>query len=273
MPKSMTYKVTMGTTKKYRIRLDVSYDGSYFMGWQRQKEGSYTVQGVLEEKLSQILNQKISIIGSGRTDRGVHAVQQVCHFDLPYDPSHIKLKRALTSLLPRAIAVKKTFIVPEDFHALHSAKEKLYTYVIHNSKTPNPLRWKRCHWEPSHKLNLDYLNMLSQVLIGTHDFKSFQNAGTELKTTVRTIFEARWIEKKPGWIEFQIRGNGFLKQMVRNIVGTLLGLEKRKAPLSDLKAILEGKQRQLALKTAPSDGLYLTRVIYPIELDNKCRKF
>lgn len=268
-----TIEKSQSAEKKFRIRVDVAYDGSYFMGWQRQKEGSYTVQGVLEQKLQQILKQNISIMGAGRTDRGVHALQQVFHFDLPTDPSHIKLKRALTALLPRAVSVKKVYIAPPEFHSLRSAEEKIYKYLIHNSATPSALKWKRCHWEPHHKLNLEYLNKMSQILVGTHDFKSFQNAGTVLKTSVREIYEASWVEKKPGWIEFTVRGNGFLKQMVRNIVGTLLGLERRQAPPEALLAILNGKERKLALKTAPPDGLYLARVVYPKVLDNKCRKF
>lgn len=242
------------------------------MGWQKQPKGTFTVQGVLEEKLSQIFREEIQVQGSGRTDRGVHALHMVAHFDCSMDPTKIKLQMALQSLCPKFIAIKNVYVAPKEFHAQRSATEKTYKYLIRNAPTPSSQLWNKSVWIKQ-PLDLDYLNQVAQFLIGTHDFKSFQNAGTDLKTTVREIYEAKWILRKPGWVEFYIRGNGFLKQMVRNIVGTQLALLKERQPIEKMKEILEAKDRTVAYKTADPEGLYLVSVKYPQTLDNKCLKF
>lgn len=259
-------------TKPYRVRLDLSFDGSLFMGWQRQLEGTYTVQGVLEEKLSEIFKEKINVQGSGRTDRGVHALRLVAHFDCSSDPTRINLRMALQGKCPKFLVIKEVYVAPKEFHAQRSALEKTYKYLIRNASTPSSMRWNKSVWIKK-PLNLEYLNEISKCLIGTHDFKSFQNAGTVLKTSVREIYEAKWAQRSPGWVEFSIRGNGFLKQMVRNIVGTALALEKSGQPIERMREILEARDRQAALKTADPEGLYLVRVKYPQTLDNKCLKF
>jgi tRNA pseudouridine38-40 synthase len=259
-------------SRPYRVRLDLSYDGSHFMGWQRQIAGTYTIQGVLEEKLSQIFKEEIQVQGSGRTDRGVHALMQVAHFDCTRNPTNIRLRKALQSLLPKFLVVRQTYLAPKEFHALRSAENKTYRYLIRNSETPSSQLWNKSVWI-SKKLDLDYLNQISQYILGRHDFKSFQNAGTELKTTVREIDRAEWSSPKKGWVQFEITGNGFLKQMVRNLVGTMLTLEKAKANPLKLKEILESLDRKKALKTAAPEGLYLIDVKYPQMLDNKCLKF
>ena len=259
-------------TKPYRVRLDLSFDGALFMGWQKQPEGTYTVQGVLEEKLSKIFKEEIHVQGSGRTDRGVHALHLVAHFDCSMDPQRINLRMALQAACPRFITIKNVYIAPKEFHAQRSATEKTYKYLIRNAPTPSSQLWNKCVWIKK-PLDLDYLNEISKCLIGRHDFKSFQNAGTDLKSTVREIYEAKWVLRKPGWVEFYIRGNGFLKQMVRNIVGTQLALEKSRQPIEKMKEILEAKDRKVALKTADPEGLYLVTVKYPQTLDNKCLKF
>ncbi len=259
-------------SKPYRVRLDLAFDGALFMGSQKQAEGTYTVQGVLQEKLSQIFREKIHVQLSGRTDRGVHALHQVAHFDCSTDPKRIKLRAALQGLLPKFLVIKQTYLAPKDFHALRSTTEKTYKYLIRNAPTPSAQLWNKSVWVRN-KLNIEYLNKTSSYLIGEHDFKSFQNTGTDLKTTVRKIHRAEWVLRKPGWVEFYISGNGFLKQMVRNIVGTALALEKSGQPSEMMKEILQARDRQKALKTAPSEGLYLVEVLYPQTLDNKCLKF
>lgn len=259
-------------SKPYRVRLDLSFDGSLFMGWQKQSNGTFTVQGVLEEKLSEIFKEKINVQGSGRTDRGVHALHLVAHFDCSMDPTKIKLRMALQSKCPKFLVIKNVYVAPKEFHAQRSALEKTYKYLIKNAPTPSAMKWNKSVWI-KHKLDLHYLNEISKCLIGTHDFKSFQNTGTDLKTSVREIYEAKWTQVRPGWIEFSIRGNGFLKQMVRNIVGTQLALAKSGQPIEKMKEILEAKNRQVALKTADPEGLYLVSVKYPQTLDNKCLKF
>lgn len=259
-------------TKPFRVRLDLSFDGALFMGWQKQLNGTYTVQGVLEEKLSQIFKEEIHVVGSGRTDRGVHALHLVAHFDCSSDPKRINLRMALQAACPRFITIKEVYVAPKEFHAQRSALEKTYKYLIRNAKTPSSQLWNKCVWI-KRPLDLDYLNKVTECLVGEHDFKSFQNTGTDLKTTVREIYEAKWVLRKPGWVEFYIRGNGFLKQMVRNIVGTALALEKAGQPIEKMKEILEAKDRRVALKTADPEALYLVEVKYPQNLDNKCLKF
>lgn len=259
-------------TKPYRVRLDLSFDGYLFMGWQKQLGGTYTVQGVLEEKLSKIFKEPINVVGSGRTDRGVHALHLVAHFDCSTDPQRINLRVALQSACPKFITIKEVYLAPKEFHAQRSAEEKTYKYLIRNAKTPSSQLWNKSVWIKK-PLDLDYLNKVTACLVGTHDFKSFQNAGTDLKSTVREVYEAKWILRKPGWVEFYIRGNGFLKQMVRNIVGTALALEKNGQPIEKMKEILEAKNRKMALKTALPEALYLVTVKYPQTLDNKCLKF
>jgi tRNA pseudouridine38-40 synthase len=259
-------------SKPYRVRLDLSFDGSLFMGWQRQPEGTYTVQGVLEEKLSQIFKEDIHVQGAGRTDRGVHALHMVAHFDCSTDPKRINLRVALQSLCPKFLVIKNVYLAPKEFHAQRSATEKTYKYLIRNAATPSSQLWNKSVWIKK-PLNLDYLNQVAQYLVGKHDFKSFQNMGTELKSTVREVYEAKWVLRKPGWIEFYIRGNGFLKQMVRNIVGTQLALEKEGQPPENMREIINAQDRQKASKTADPEGLYLVDVKYPQTLDNKCLKF
>lgn len=259
-------------SKPYRVRLDLAFDGSLFLGSQKQIKGTYTVQGVLEEKLSQIFREEIHVQFSGRTDRGVHALHQVAHFDCATDPKRIKLRMALQGLLPKFLVIKNVYLAPKEFHALRSTTQKTYKYLIRNASTPSSQLWNKSVWIRN-KLNIEYLNQTCSFLLGEHDFKSFQNAGTELKTTVREIYRAEWVLRKPGWVEFYISGNGFLKQMVRNVVGTALALEKSGQPPEMMKEILNAKNRTKAFKTAHPEGLYLVEVKYPQTLDNKCLKF
>lgn len=254
-----------------RIRLVLSYDGTPFQGWQKQP-GLSTVQGNLETVLSQIYNEPIKVTGSGRTDAGTHAVAQVAHFDAPEIPAREeRLVRALNALLPDGIVVKAAYRAPEEFHALYSARRKTYIYRIWNFPTRSALWHQRALWVPA-PLDLKALNRLSSRLVGRKDFKSFQSAGTPVKTTIRNVDLAEWRQISKGYVEFRIRGSGFLKQMVRNIVGTLLYLERRKGTAHHVEEILNARDRQVAKTTAPAHGLYLYRVEYPRSLDKKCLK-
>ncbi len=270
----------MSFAKIQRIKLILSYDGTAFMGWQRQNRGQRTVQGELEAALTRLYALPIKITGSGRTDAGVHALHQVAHFDTP-QPHRIKnLRRALNSLLPDDICVKSAFWAPPDFHALASALSKTYIYRIWCAPFRSPLLRNRTLWVPT-PLNLMVLNELARPLLGTHDFKSFQVTGSEVSTTVRTLSQADFRLITPpdrswerGWLlEFRVSGDGFLKQMVRSLVGTLLHLERIQGQPQDLLDILARTDRHAAFKTARPEGLYLFHVKYPSELDNKCRKF
>ena len=253
-----------------KIKLLVSYDGTDFLGWQRQSDPA-TVQGTLEQALSQLYNEPVKVVGSGRTDAGTHAVGQVAHFAAPKILNkEERLLRALNSLLPDSVVVKGAWLAPDDFHALFSARRKTYIYRIWNHPIRSALWRKRALWVPK-PLDLDYLNQLAQGILGEKDFKSFQTSGTPVKSTIRRIDQCQWSGKKH-LLEFRIRGNGFLKQMVRNLVGTLLYLERQKSDISRLGDIFDARDRQVAKATAAAHGLYLYRVEYPPELDNKCRK-
>lgn len=252
-----------------KIKLLLSYDGTPYQGWQKQP-GAPTVQGVLEAVLTQLYNEPIRTIGSGRTDAGTHAVGQVVHFEAPKVlASEGKLIRSLNSLLPETISCKGAWLAPAEFHALASARRKTYIYRIWNDEYRSALWHNRALWVP-HELNLKFLDSLARQLIGRKDFKSFQTAGTPVNSTVRTVDVSTFIRRRGGLIEFRIRGNGFLKQMVRNLVGTLLHLERNKGSIGDLRAIFQARDRQVAKTTAPAHGLYLYRVEYPSDLDNKC---
>jgi tRNA pseudouridine38-40 synthase len=255
-----------------KIKLHLSYDGTDFQGWQRQP-GAPTIQGTLEGVLSQIFSESIKVVGSGRTDAGTHAVGQIAHFT-PSKPfaQEKRLVRALNSLLPDSIVVKNAWKAPDDFHSLFSARCKTYIYRIWNDPIRSALWRNRALWVPQ-PLDLELLNQYARGILGEKDFKSFQSAGTPVKTTVRRITRCEWKPFKIGpLLEFRITGNGFLKQMVRNLVGTQLYLERHRCELSRLYDIFEARDRQAAKATAASHALYLYRVEYPPALDNKCLK-
>ena len=253
-----------------KYKLLISYDGTDFEGWQRQAQGQKTIQSELETAISQICNERVSLIGSGRTDSGVHAFGQVAHFSTEKALTGSFL-RSVNSLLPDAISVLKAFEAPEEFHAQKSALSKTYLYKIYNSETPDPLQRRYTTWMKK-PISAEKLNEICKPLLGEHDFKSFQTTGTELKTTVRTLIEAQWTFESPKQLVFKITGTGFLKQMVRNIVGTAIYLEQNGLGPQEIIDILGQLDRQAAKMTAPATGLFLYEVHYPLELDNKCRE-
>lgn len=261
----------MGAVK---VKFFVSYDGTDFCGWQRQgPEALPSVQETLDQALAQLFQRKITLFASGRTDAGVHALAQVCHFDI--DISEEKLRSrdlcwALRGILPPSISVRKAWIAPDEFHATLSATHKTYKYFIYNHRRSNPFLRRTSHWA-RFPLDLAHLQASSQYLLGKQDFKSFKSQGSTVKTTVRTIMEARWERKTPHMLEFTITGQGFLKQMVRNIVGTQLKLEKEKRDPAEMATIIAAQDRTKAGAPAPPQGLFLWRVFYPTHLDKQCR--
>jgi tRNA pseudouridine38-40 synthase len=254
-----------------KIRLLLSYDGTPYDGWQKQP-GRATVQGTLEEVLTQLYSEPVRTIGSGRTDAGTHAVGQVAHFEAPKIlSSEPKLVRSLNALLPPTIAVKGAWLAPDDFHALASARRKTYVYRIWNHPTRSALWHERALMVP-HELDLKFLNQLAAQVIGLKDFKSFQTSGTPVKSTIRQIDICKFTRRTRHLIDLHIRGNGFLKQMVRNLVGTMLHLERNKGSIGQFREIFAARDRQVAKATAAAHGLYLYRVEYPPSLDIKCLK-
>jgi tRNA pseudouridine38-40 synthase len=257
-----------------KLKLLVSYDGTEFCGWQKQSHGPLKSVGhVLEEALEQIFKQKIALYGSGRTDAGVHAFGQVCHFEVDRDEKNftIDLPWALKSFLPETIVVRKAWVVPEDFHSTLSATHKTYKYLIYNGNRRNPFLCRYATWIRK-PLDLQLLSSYIAPLLGEHDFKSFQSVGTPVPHTIRTLLRASWRQRNPKVLEFSITGSGFLKQMVRNIVGTMLLLERRGLPASEIARILQVQDRTKAGPPAPPEGLFLWKVYYPRELDNRCRE-
>ncbi len=253
-----------------KIKLLLAYDGSQFNGWQKQAGATVTVQGELERILSKIFDQEIKVAGAGRTDTGVHALGQIAHFTAPKPIEKYNLLTAINTQTPRAMVVHRAWVAPPEFHSMHSAIGKVYKYVIFNHPSPSALRRDHFTWLP-YDIDLDYLNRVSEHIVGEHDFKSFQTSGTPVKSTVRRVWKAEW-QRRGKLVEFTIEGQGFLKQMVRNLVGTMLDFHSKTRNPLEFKDILAAKDRRSAGSTAPPRGLYLMKVEYPSALDNKCRK-
>lgn len=239
-----------------RYKLTVSYDGSPYQGFQKQNNG-LGIEEVIENVLEVITKKKTNIIGSGRTDKGVHALGQVCHFD-----SDIKMKesnwlRALNTFLPLDIRALNIEEVSDDFHARFSAKKKKYTYII----TKKYDLFKRNH-ETYISYPLD-VNLMKEALadfVGKHDFYGFSTY-VENKPTIKEIFEATLIEDNDRII-ISFVADGFLKYMVRSMVGTLIDIARGKISKETIKEVLENKDRSKAGKTAKPEGLYLEYVSY-----------
>lgn len=255
-----------------RVRMHVSYDGTDFVGWQRQNtNNTNTVQGALETAVSQIAGEFVRVLGASRTDAGVHALGQVAHFDFPKKVEGWDFRYALQGMTPDSLTIEDLFVAPRDFHAIASVTDKIYKYRILNRRIPSAIRRHFVHWV-RFPLDVAYLNAASQYLLGKQDFKAFQTTGTIVKTTIRTVSEASWAQLDDDIIEFTIRGDGFLKQMVRNIVGTLIDLNQNERPPETVREILKTLDRRKAGPSAPAQGLFLERVNYPEAVDNECRR-
>jgi len=258
-----------------KIKFIVSYDGTDFCGWQKQKEHACaspkpSVQETVEQALTKLFNEPIGLYASGRTDAGVHAHAQVCHFETQR-PLPKSFCWAMKSMLPASVVVKKAWIASDDFHSTLSADKKTYRYWIWNSPLPTALLNRYTYWVRQ-PLDLNYLQKLADKIVGEHDFKSFQSVGTAVPHTVREIYSAKWTRKKNGLVQFEVTGSGFLKQMVRNLVGTQVDMCIKQQPIEKMDQILLAKDRRQAGPTAPPQGLFLWKVYYPKELDNRCRQ-
>jgi tRNA pseudouridine38-40 synthase len=255
-----------------RYRMCLAFDGTDFFGWQRLGHTSLTLQQVMEEAVSEFFSQPIGIMGCGRTDAGVHAEAYQAHFDAPLDPQRMsRFHNALQLMTPKSIAVRRVWIAPPEFHALRSVIKKTYKYRIDNRRIPNVFN-RRFFAHVRRPIDIDLMNEASQFLLQKQDFKSFQTSGSQPKSTVREILEAHWETDGHGRVTFTITGDGFLKQMVRNIVGTLLDLQKYSRDPSYILQVIQARDRQAAGTTAFPEGLTLHRVYYPEFLDNECRK-
>ncbi len=245
------------------IKLTIEYEGTKYYGWQRQK-GFLSIQGILEEKISQITQEKIVLNGSGRTDAGVHALGQVANFKTNSSIPWAELPFILNRLLPLDIRIKKAERVDDNFHARYSAVSKIYHYYILNSNQNNNylsifLRsYVYCVYS---KINLEEMKKASKFLQGKHDFASFACSGSRIRNWERTIKDVN-ITREGNIFCFHFEADAFLYKMVRTIVGTILEVGKEKINYSEIKTILEAKDRKMAGKTVPAKGLFLMQVKY-----------
>ncbi|WKY48467.1 tRNA pseudouridine(38-40) synthase TruA [Eubacteriaceae bacterium ES3] len=241
------------------VQLIIAYRGSKYNGWQTQPNG-LGVQEVLQKGISAITGEKINLTASGRTDAGVHALGQSAHF---FTNSQVPVKRfplAINAKLPDDIRVLQALERPHDFHSRYSATEKTYTYKIRQGKIADPFLYDLVYQVP-YQIDWDLVKKLSEVFIGKHDFIGFMASGSAVKTTIREIKEIKFYEKDL-INEISFTGNGFLYNMVRIMVGTLLDGAYRKKTTAEMSAILASGERKQAGPTAPACGLYLKEVKY-----------
>lgn len=244
-----------------RLKCTFAYDGTNFSGFQYQPN-QRTVAGELEKALAKMHNgELIRAHGSGRTDTGVHAKGQVIHFDSPHKLPMEKWKKALNSLLPNDIYVHKVEQVPDTFHARFSAKEKEYHYFVWNEKEPNIFKRHITYHVPEN-IDVDRVNEACRLLVGTHDFTTFSSAKATVKgSKVRTLYHAS-CKREGSELVFIFRGNGFLYNMVRILVGFLLDIGKGKRNPEEIPYLLEQQDRRFAGDTVPPQGLFLWKVHY-----------
>ncbi|MCL4154095.1 UNVERIFIED_CONTAM: hypothetical protein GTU68_025978 [Idotea baltica] len=239
-----------------RYFLDIAYNGTAYHGWQIQGN-AHTVQAELQKCLSTVLRSKIDIMGSGRTDTGVHATHQIAHFDVESMDDQLVYK--LNSFLPKDISIQGIREVNAEAHTRFDATERSYQYFINQAKSP--FLENLSYYYPK-LLDLDLMNEAAKKLLGEQNFESFSKVKTEVNTFICTIKEARW-EKQNDSIVFHVTANRFLRGMVRALVGTLLDVGQKKLTVADFVKIIESRDRKQAGRSVPAHGLYLTKVVYP----------
>ncbi len=242
------------------FKLIIEYDGTGFHGWQRQKEEK-TVQGEIEAAVETITRQKITLIGSGRTDAGVHALGQTANFKCETGLSPEKMGKAMNSLLRGDIVIHDCREVPPEFHARYDVAGKIYEYHILNRPLPSAID-RRFHWHIAGPLDIPAMREAIVPIRGRHDFKAFEGTGSPRSHTVRHVMAADLLEGEDGKLLFRIEADGFLRFMVRNIVGTLVEVGRKKILPEAVEKIREGKDRSRAGATAPPQGLFLMMVRY-----------
>lgn len=250
-------------------KLIISYDGTNYSGWQIQPNAS-SIQQHIQEALKKILHrERVILIGSGRTDAGVHAKGQAAHFHHTDLLDLNLLLLSLNGILPRDIRVKKAELAPSHFHAQYSAIGKEYHYHLYLERIMDPFRRLYC-WHFSRQLNLELLKEAAACFVGTHNFTSFANeshAGSAAKNPVRTLYRLD-VKEEPEGLRLEFEGNGFLYKMVRNIVGMVMDVAIGKRSIEDIEAVFKAKDRRQASLAAPPQGLFLMRVNYPGALES-----
>lgn len=243
-----------------RYKLFIEYDGTSFCGWQRQKDG-LSVQQIIEDALKTIFKEEITLFGSGRTDAGVHAYEQVAHFDATTEITLYKLRESLNALVrPHPISIKNVEIASNDFHARFDAKKRIYFYKILNTPYPPSLLKNRVWWY-KYPLNVDAMNEAAQLLIGKHDFSTFRASECQAKSPIKTLDFIN-LTKENDLITMEIQARSFLHHQVRNIIGSLVLVGAGKWSIEDFKKAFEAKDRRAGGPTAPAEGLYFAKILY-----------
>ena len=245
----------------FRYQILIEYVGTNFRGWQIQKKGT-TVQGILQNKISKLLKEKIIIFGAGRLDVGVHAKEQSAHFDSKNAITEIdKFLKSINHFLNRdGIAILKIKKKGSNFHARFSAKMRIYNYVIIN-RISRPVLDEKRGWHIIKDLDLELMKSAARKLIGTKDFSTFRKSSCRAKSPIKTMKSVK-IKSTKDKIEIEFRSQSFLQQQVRSMVGCLKYVGEKKWTLKKFANVMESKKRELCAPPAPSQGLYLTRVIY-----------
>jgi len=244
------------------IKLTLAYEGTGFAGWQRQV-GARTVQETLEQSLAVVEERPVTVVAAGRTDAGVHARGQVVSAEVMNRLPPRVLMRALNVRLPEDVRVIAVEDAPPGFNARRHARAKLYHYTIALGDEPGPFV-RRLVWHVPQKLDLTAMGEAARLLVGEHDFAAFQASGGDVKTSVRRLLRSALVHDagpRP-YLHYQVMGTGFLRHMVRNIVGTLVDIGKRRWPPEAMAEILQSRSRHRAGATAPPQGLVLVRVLY-----------
>lgn len=258
MESSSTSKASDNTTFHYR--LDLNYVGSDYYGWQSQPHAR-TVQDTLEKALSTVLRKKVRITGASRTDTGVHAEHQVAIFRIDQELDCRKLQRSIQALVPPSIGILSLAPTDKDFHPIRDAEAKLYRYRIWTGRGLSAFM-RPYSWHLPMALDSQLMRDAAQLFLGRHNFQAFAATDTSAKTFERQIFDIQWRESEAHLLEFYILGEGFLKQMVRNLVGTLVEVGQKKKDLTSIPAMIASRDRRTVGRTAPALGLSLVEIFY-----------
>lgn len=248
----------------YCYKMTIAYDGTSYSGWQVQPNAS-SIQQLIEDVLKIVLRNEVRVIGSGRTDAGVHAYGQVAHFKHTELLDVGRLLFSLNGMLPPAIRIKSMELVPLHFHAQYSAIGKEYHYHLYLDRVMDPFRRLYC-WHIHRRVEVDLFIKAAPYFLGTHNFTSFANeayAGSASRDPVRTLHRLD-VKPEEGGLRLEFEGDGFLYKMVRNIVGTLVDVASHRLTLEDIPLIFQAKDRRKASKAAPAHGLFLMRVMYDL---------
>jgi tRNA pseudouridine38-40 synthase len=246
------------------FKVTLAYDGTSYVGWQRQASGT-SIQGLLEEALDELDGRHVSVSGAGRTDAGVHALGQVAAFGLEREIDGLTLVRALNARLPADVRALDAVEVAPGFHPRFAARAKTYRYRLWNADVLSPFERAYAWHLPSPRLDVPAMSAAAALLEGRHDFASFQSTGTRVRSTERVVFSMA-VRDHGRLITCDIRGDGFLRHMVRTIVGTIVEVGRRKRNPAWVGEVLASRHRANAGPTAPAEGLFLVRVEYDAQL-------